>query len=84
MKQAHGITEQLKSENQLIWVQKLNNIKACTREIVEKEMIYNETRKGNREHIKSLSLLFLHFLLKDNANLTIILHCDIMHYYSGN
>jgi hypothetical protein len=40
MKQAHGITEQLKSENQLIWVQKLNNIRACAREIVEKEMIY--------------------------------------------
>ena len=40
MKQAHGITEQLKSENQLIWVQKLNNIRDCAREIVEKEMIY--------------------------------------------
>ena len=40
MKQAHGITEQLKSENQLIWVQKLNNIRACAREIVEKEIIY--------------------------------------------
>ena len=40
MKQAHGITEQLKSKNQLIWVQKLNNIRACAREIVEKEMIY--------------------------------------------
>ena len=40
MKQAHGITEQLKSENQLIWVQKLNNIRACAREIIVKEMIY--------------------------------------------
>ena len=40
MKQAHGITEQLKSENQLIWVQKLNNIRACARQIIVKEMIY--------------------------------------------
>ncbi len=40
MKQAHGITERLKSENQLIWVQKLNNIRACAREIIVKEIIY--------------------------------------------
>ena len=40
MKQAQGITEQLKAENQLEWVQRLNNIRACAREIVEKEIIY--------------------------------------------
>ncbi|NLX92474.1 MAG: TnpV protein [Clostridiales bacterium] len=40
MKQSQGITEQLKSENALEWVQKMNNIRACSREIVEKEIIY--------------------------------------------
>lgn len=40
MKQAQGITEQLKAENQLEWVQRLNNIRACAREIVEREIIY--------------------------------------------
>ena len=40
MKQAQGITEQLKAENALEWVQRLNNIRACAREIVEKEIIY--------------------------------------------
>lgn len=35
-----GITEQLKSENALEWVQRLNNIRACVREIVEKEIVY--------------------------------------------
>ena len=40
MKQAQGITEQLKAENQLEWIQRLNNIRACAREIVEKEIIY--------------------------------------------
>lgn len=40
MKQAQGITEQLKTENALEWVQKLNNIRACAREIVESEIIY--------------------------------------------
>jgi hypothetical protein len=40
MKQAQGITEQLKAENQLEWVQKLNNIRACAREIVNEETIY--------------------------------------------
>lgn len=40
MKQAQGITEQLKAENQLEWVQRLNNIRACAREIVNEEIIY--------------------------------------------
>ena len=35
-----GVTEQLKVENQLLWVQKMNNIRACVREIVENEVIY--------------------------------------------
>lgn len=40
MKRAQGITEQLKSENQLLWVQRLNNIRACAMEIVNKEIIF--------------------------------------------
>lgn len=40
MKQAHGITEQLKAENALEWTGKLNNIRACAREIVNNEIIF--------------------------------------------
>ena len=40
MKQAQGITERLKEENALEWVQCLNNIRACAREIVNKEIVY--------------------------------------------
>ena len=40
MKQAQGITEQLKAENQMEWVARMNNIQACAREIVDKGMIY--------------------------------------------
>ena len=40
MKQSQGITEQLKSENALEWVQRMNNIRACAKEIVEKEIIF--------------------------------------------
>lgn len=41
MKRAQGIiTEQLKVENALEWVQRMNNIRACAREIVEREIIY--------------------------------------------
>ena len=40
MKQAHGITEQLKAENQMKWVGRMNNIQSCAREIVDKEIIY--------------------------------------------
>ena len=40
MKQAQGITGQLKAENQMEWVGMMNNIQTCAREIVDKEMIY--------------------------------------------
>ena len=40
MKRAQGITEQLKAENSLEWVQRMNNIWACAREVVEKEIIF--------------------------------------------
>lgn len=36
-----GVVEQLKAENQLLWVQKMNNIQACVREVVEREIIYS-------------------------------------------
>ena len=34
------ITEQLKAENALEWVRRMNNIRACAREIVEREIIF--------------------------------------------
>lgn len=35
-----GVSELLKSENQLEWIGKMNNIQACARELVGKELIY--------------------------------------------
>ena len=40
MKRAQGITEQLKAENTLEWTGRMNNIRACAMEIVNKEIIY--------------------------------------------
>ena len=40
MKRAQGITEQLKEENTLKWVQKRNNIQAYAKEIVNNEIIF--------------------------------------------
>ena len=40
MKQAQGITEQLKADNVWEWVGRMNNIQACAREIVDKEIVY--------------------------------------------
>ena len=40
MKQAQGITECLKEENALEWTGRTNNIRACAREIVQKEIIF--------------------------------------------
>ena len=38
MKRAQGNTEQLKAENAVGWVQRMNNIRGCAREIVEREI----------------------------------------------
>ncbi len=35
-----GVTEQLKAENALKWIGRMNNIRACVREIVETEVVY--------------------------------------------
>lgn len=40
MKQAQGITEQLKAENALEWAGRINNIRACAVKIVNREIIY--------------------------------------------
>ena len=40
MKQAQGTTECLKEENALEWIGRVNNIRACAMENVEKEIIF--------------------------------------------
>ena len=40
MKQAEGVTEQLKEDNQLEWVCRMQDIEARAREIVTTELIY--------------------------------------------
>ena len=40
MKQAQGITEQLKADDTLKWIGRMSNIQTCAREIVDNEMIY--------------------------------------------
>ena len=40
MKEKQGVTEELKAENQMMWVVKMDNIIACTEEIVVREMVY--------------------------------------------
>ena len=40
MKLAQGITEQLKTEKALEWTGRMDNIRACAMEIVNKEIIY--------------------------------------------
>ena len=40
MKETEGITEQLKEENQMEWVCRIQNIEAKTRDIVATELIY--------------------------------------------
>ena len=40
MKEKQGVTEELKMQDQMAWVERMNNIRACAEEIVLKEIIY--------------------------------------------
>ena len=40
MKEAEGVTEELKDQNQIEWVQRVNNIQSRAKEIVNTELIY--------------------------------------------
>ena len=40
MKEVHGVTEELKMQDQMAWVGKMNNIRACAEEIVIINVIY--------------------------------------------
>ena len=41
MIQEQGLTEELKSRNQMLWVQQMNNLRQSAEEVVLKELIYN-------------------------------------------
>lgn len=40
MKQAHGITEELKAADPMAWVGRMNNVQVCAKEIVSVEIIF--------------------------------------------
>ena len=40
LSEKEGVTETLKAENQMLWVQKMNNLKNAAMEIVSNELIY--------------------------------------------
>lgn len=40
MAEREGVTERLKAQDQMLWVQRMNNIKARATEIVNHELIY--------------------------------------------
>lgn len=40
MAKQEGVTEQLKAQDQMLWVQRMNSIRARAEEIVRKEIIY--------------------------------------------
>ena len=40
MKERQGVTEELKMQDQMAWVGRMNNIRACAEEIVYKIILY--------------------------------------------
>jgi hypothetical protein len=41
MAEREGVTEQLKADNQMGWVGRMNNIRQSATEIVNRDLIYN-------------------------------------------
>ena len=41
LSEKEGVTETLKAENQMLWVQKMNNLRNAAMEIVSNELIYS-------------------------------------------
>ena len=41
MAEREGVTEQLKADNQMLWVQKMNNINSRAEETVLRELVYS-------------------------------------------
>ena len=41
MAEAEGVTEQLKADNQIEWVRRMNNIRNRAKEMVNNDLIYN-------------------------------------------
>ena len=54
MKKEQGVTEAMKAENQLLWVQRMNNIRNAAEEIVLNELVY----KYDKEHSADM-LIFI-------------------------
>ena len=53
-----GVTEQLKAENPHEWIGRMNNIQACVREVVEREIIYVYALGGTMPlHLQGLLLM---------------------------
>ena len=42
MKEAEGLTEELKSQDQMEWVRSMNSIRSRAEEIILRELIYKE------------------------------------------
>ena len=40
VKERQGVTEELKMQDQMAWVRRMNNIRVCTEEIILKEIVY--------------------------------------------
>ena len=41
MAEAEGVTEQLKADNQIEWVRRMNNIRNRAKDMVNNDLIYN-------------------------------------------
>ena len=60
MAEREGVTEQLKAQDQMLWVQRMNNIRDRAMEIVNHDLIYAKgiVRQGESSAAFSINILF--------------------------
>ena len=68
-----SITEKLKSENKLLWVQKMNNCKNIAEEIVLKEIIYGDEIRLKVKKISQIKNLKKYYYHSTTTIMTILL-----------
>lgn len=75
MADKEGVTEQLKAENPMLWVVRMNEIQARAREIINREIIYTQKIRAAGRNLCRFILA-----LDNKAQLLYTVLVDVIHY----
>ncbi len=61
MTSREGVSEQFKAQDQMLWMQRMNNIRDRAMEVVNNELVFIETKNAWRYKISTHFLVYLIF-----------------------